>query len=212
MFISPSFAPEFKMATEHEIFTKAESLFFKYGIKSITMDDLSRELGISKKTLYQFVENKDDLVFKVMQYHLQREMDTLKVIIEKSENALEEFAHMVRGINVQMREMNPTVLYDLRKFHAKTWNLFNEYKEEFIMNYITLNLRNGQQQGYYRKDINLQIIASIYIRNIDIMVDLAGTHGSMHHFVEVYREMVVYHLRGIASEKGLEYIEKHLKL
>lgn len=199
------------MTKVNDILSKAEKLFFRFGVKSISMDDISREMGISKKTLYLYVENKDDLVFKTMQFHLQEEMQQITEITKNAQNSLEEFVLMLKHLNEQMAGVNPAALFDIRKFYPKTWQLFLEYKEDFVAKYIMQNLKSGQEQGYYREDLNREIIAQLYIKSIDVLLEMSGGHHTRFDFPQIYREYLIYHLRGIASEKGHEYINSKLK-
>ena len=107
---------------------RTAELFLRYGIKSITMDDVARELGISKKTLYQFVENKNDLVMKVMEQHIEEEKSECLQLSGKSANALEELFDVMEANTQQMQQMKSNVVYDLQKYHREVWrkcrNLF----------------------------------------------------------------------------------------
>jgi AcrR family transcriptional regulator len=112
-----------------DIIEKAEQLFFKYGIKSISMDDLSREMSISKKTLYVFVDNKEELVYLVVQNHIHREKKKVEEVIKNSKNSIDEFLQIIMHNHDELNTLNPSVIYDLQKYHPKSWSLFTEFTE-----------------------------------------------------------------------------------
>ena len=118
------------MTTLIDILGQAEQLFFKYGIKSISMDDLSKEMRISKKTLYYFVENKEQLVFLVIQNHLKQEQKKVEETTKKASNSIEEFVMILMTSYSQISEMNASTLYDIQKYYPQSWDQFTEHKEK----------------------------------------------------------------------------------
>ncbi len=111
---------------------RTAELFMRYGIKSITMDDVSRELGISKKTLYQFVENKNDLVMKVMELHIQEEKEECFEQSEKSADAIDEMFLVMEANTQQMQQMKSNIVYDLQKYHHEVWEKLQEFIQGFL--------------------------------------------------------------------------------
>ena len=111
------------MELREKILLKVTELFMRYGVKSISMDDISSQLGISKKTLYQFVDNKKDLIQKVFERHIEEEMAAMKIIVNESENAVEEIVRIAQYVTQLLREMSPKTLYDLQKYYRSIWDL-----------------------------------------------------------------------------------------
>ena len=111
------------MEQETQILIKAKELFFKLGVRSITMDDLSRELGISKKTLYQYVENKSDLVNKTLRLHFTEEQQVIANCIAEAENAIDEMIRIARESLKNFRSMHPSSIYDIQKCQADAGSL-----------------------------------------------------------------------------------------
>jgi AcrR family transcriptional regulator len=196
---------------EVKILAVAQSLFMKYGVKSVTMDDLAKELGMSKKTIYTVAKNKEELVFKVLNNHLGNEMQQCCQFSEESINAIEELLSIAKNLIEQMRSMNPAVVYDLKKYYPKAYKLMEEYRFTFIYETMLNNLKKGVKQGLYRKDINADIIAKFYVARIDVIFETSLFPPANYNWIDVYREGLVYHIRGIASEKGLEYLTENLK-
>ena len=106
---------------------KSGELFKKYSIKNLTMDDVAKELGMSKKTIYTFVENKAELVKLTMENYLQEERTQLEAILKPSKNSVDEMIQMISYFFNQVREFNPSALNDLQKYYPETWEIYNEY-------------------------------------------------------------------------------------
>ena len=139
---------------EKDIIIKAGELFVKYGIKSMTMDDIAREMGVSKKTLYQFVENKKDLVKKVMSLHIHNQQDCICEMHSAEGNAIDKLMEIGAFVNQHMRSLHPSVIFDLKKYHPEAWGYLNKHKEEFIYTTIKSNLEEGMSEGLYREDFH----------------------------------------------------------
>lgn len=195
------------MSQETQILLKAKELFFKIGVKSITMDDLSKELGISKKTLYNFVENKSDLVNKTLILHFQEEKELTLEMIYHSKNAIDEVISMAKHGLKQFRNMHPSSIYDIKKYYPKAWNIIEQYKSDFIYNCIKQNLSKGKLEGFYRTDLNGDVIAKLYINSIDFIVNPHNFPATEYNFPDLYKEFIAYHIEGIVSEKGSQYLK-----
>ncbi|MEI6311813.1 MAG: TetR/AcrR family transcriptional regulator [Bacteroidota bacterium] len=194
-----------------DIIQKAEQMFFNFGIKSISMDDLSREMSISKKTLYTFVDSKDDLVYLVVQNHISREKEKSAAISIKSINAIDEFLQIILHNNDELSSLNKNVIYDLNKYHPKSWNLLTGFTEEYIFNHILQNLKRGVKEELYREDMNPELISFIYINSIDAILKNIHNKKTDKDIATTIKEYAIYHLHGIVSEKGRNYIHNNLK-
>ena len=173
------------------------------------MDDIAHELGMSKKTIYQFVENKADLVNVSMRNYLELDRQQLETILKPSHNSIDEMIQMVSYFINQVNEFNPSVLNDLQKYYPETWDLYNNYRFHFMLSRIAENLKNGVEQGVYRSDLNPEIISKLYIGGIDILINQDFFPSKKYTFINIYKEYLNYHLRGIVSDKGLAYLEQH---
>jgi AcrR family transcriptional regulator len=198
------------MATLVDILQKAEQLFFKFGIKSISMDDLSKEMRISKKTLYSFVANKEELVFLVIKNHLHEEKIKVDETVKQASNSIEEFVMILMYNYSQINEMNASTLYDIQKYYPQSWDQFTEYKEKYIQVYILQNLQKGIKEGLYRSELNPEIIALIYVNSIDTIFNISTEKFNKNDIGNMLREYVTYHLHGIVSDQGKEYLHNYL--
>ena len=191
------------------LLSKSGELFKKYGIKNLTMDDVARELGMSKKTIYVFVEDKNELVKLSMESYLQEERNQLEEILKTSKDSIDEMIQMISYFIHQVKEFNPSALNDLQKYYPETWDIYNEYRFHFMLGMVTKNLENGVEQGVYRKDLNADIISKIYIAGIDILINQQLFPSKKYVFLDTYKEYLKYHLSGIVSVKGLKVLEQH---
>ena len=193
------------------ILLKVRELYMKYGIKSITMDDVARELGISKKTLYQFVTDKDDLVGKFIDNEMAVRQEEICKCFGKGFNSIEELFEISIFMNKLIRDQNPTTEYDLKKYYPQHYQKTVKARREGIYSYILLNLKKGIKEGLYRKEMNKDVIAKLYLWRSDNtnLNDLFTVQefGSIKLFVE----LLSYHIRGIATEKGILVLEKKVK-
>ncbi|MCW5908120.1 MAG: TetR/AcrR family transcriptional regulator [Chitinophagales bacterium] len=204
-----TFAPAMKDRHLQLLIEKASDMFKRYGIKSLTMDDIARELGMSKKTIYRFVDNKADLVKMVMLDYLETERAHMEGILKTSKNSVDEMIQIADYFFNQMREFNAYALHDLKKYYPETWNIYNDYRFNFVLTRINDNLKSGIKQGVYRTNINSDILSKIYIGGIDILLNQELFPIKNYAFVTLYKEYLNYHLRGIVSDKGLKLLEQH---
>jgi len=192
------------------IIKSSKILFMRYGIKSISMDDIAKDLGISKKTIYNFVENKDTLVLSVLQSHSLEEKEMVQKIKKVAHNAIEEMASIARYVLQHMREMKPTLMYDLKKYHLKSWNYLTENHFSFIEETIQKNIERGKEEGLYRAKINEVIHSKIYVSMARIMVDEDVFPSNTYKKGDIYENYFIYHMNGIMNEQGRKELNKYL--
>jgi AcrR family transcriptional regulator len=195
-----------------KILERCERLFMRLGIKSITMDDVARDLGISKKTLYQHFENKNDLVTRVTAYHFERANGAMQGICSHSENAIDELLNMSSWLAENMKGINPTLIYDLRRYYPEAWQNFQRHKVNDVYSCIHSNILRGMKEGLYRTDMNPEVIARFYIGKMEVVIDTELFPPGQFSFQDTHREFIHYHIRGLASAKGLEYLENKQNL
>jgi AcrR family transcriptional regulator len=200
------------MEIDHSyIFDKVVALFLKYGIKSVTMDDIARELGISKKTLYQCVNDKDVLVEKIIEYESAKQISIINAIKEKELNAIEEHIEVNRLVDEALREFSPAIEFDLKKYYPMFYKKINTIKLENIKSMVIFNIKKGKQEGLYREDIDEEIIARIVaarvLGSINENLFTLDQYTSIHY----RKELLNYHIRGIATPKGVKVLEELLK-
>jgi AcrR family transcriptional regulator len=179
----------------------------RYGIKSITMDDVARELSMSKKTLYQYVTDKDDLVKKTILLHIES-MDTIcSKVFQAEENAIDQTLNIAKMMISMHKDLNPGLLFDLKKFHPESYRIFVEHKDSRIRTQIIDNLNRGIEQNLYRKDIHIELTASFYISLIENCLNSEIPTLDQFSFPEKYDYLVHYHLYAICTPEGIAYMK-----
>ena len=187
---------------------KVNDLYTRYGIRSVTMDDVSRELGISKKTLYQHVKDKEDLVDRVMMYEFSGKRNFAKK--NEIRNAIEDLFSLNSMINKIIKETNPSKMYDLKKYHPAVFEKTAKLKRERTMGMMIQNFKKGKGEGLYREDMNEEILAKMYILRMDRVSHDDIVSISEFTSPKFIYEIFIYHIRGIASKKGIEFLENNL--
>lgn len=195
------------MAKEKILMT-SRNLFMKYGVKSVSMDDIAKQLGISKKTIYTFIENKQDLVFNVFEHYIKEEHEIINKITEASTNAIEEMAMIAKYVIETISKMKPTLTYDLQKYYLKTWELVGTKHFKLIENVIQKNIIRGKKEGFYRAEIDETIHSKMYISLTRVMVDESEFPSSKFDKSHLYKNAFNYHLNGIMNELGRKEISK----
>jgi AcrR family transcriptional regulator len=199
------------METKHQILTKAESLFMRYGIKSVTMDDLAREMGMSKKTLYQYVSNKADLIENIFQLKIEEEQKMMAQYKQDSINAIDEVLKIARHVIRELRQFSPTVMYDLQKYYRATYRQMEAYHSRHIIKVIRENVERGIQEGIYRSNLSPDIVSKLYVAKSSLVADQELFPLQQYNIEQLFKEHIIYHIYGIASPKGLGIFEKYLK-
>jgi len=193
------------------IIRKVYSLYSKYGIKSITMDDIAKELALSKKTLYQYFTDKNELVSEVFNFAEEHRKVCMTEVFGKEMNAIQETLAINQHVSKMMKDFNPAVDYDLKKYYPE---IYEKKRDAIILNMYEKqkeNIRKGIQEGLYRKEINPEYIARLFILRIVNFHEVPCFDNSDFFKPDFFREIFVYHIRGLASEKGLKVLEKELK-
>ncbi len=174
------------------------------------MDDVARELGISKKTLYEFFTDKADLVMKILQFQISKIQTVFNEDLNPGTNAIDHLFEISQLITSFFKNFSPTVHYDLQKYYPEVFQSFFEYKRDLMYKSVIINLNRGIKEGLYRSDINPDLIAHIYISRIEAFLFTSSLSGKEYTTNELFNEMFSYHIHGIASKKGIDYFEKKI--
>ncbi len=175
------------------------------------MDDISRKLGISKKTIYNFVATKEDLIAIVLEKHLEKDEKIIKEILANSEDAIDEMVKITRHVLTFLRNMTPSIIYDLKKYHPQSWEKLERIHFAFIEKTIYNNLVRGQKEGIYRLNFDPTIISKLYVHKSTAIADQDKFPLEDFDRVKLFKEMIRYHLHGIVSDKGSQLIEQQHK-
>lgn len=187
---------------------KVSELYMRYGIRSVTMDDVARHLGISKKTLYTHVKDKKELVELSVKQHLNYHLDAERKLKEQNLNALDELLEVYRFAGEMLKNINPSYQYDLQKYYPYLCNRFNQFKRENLYLIIRRNLENGIREGVYRKEINVNIIAKMHAFRHFKSDELDQEDLELMMNKDAFKEIFLYHIHAILNDKGREILKQ----
>lgn len=195
-----------------KILEKTALLFKQYGIRSVTMDDISRELAVSKKTLYNHVKDKKELVEKVVEKYSQSSHFEACVKREKF-NAVEEFFMTYKFLKEMFLNHNPNVEYDLKKYYPDIFRKYTEVRNKKMYKSFSENLKKGKEEGYYRENLNVDILSWWHVKRTEFMQNHIQTASETENFgkLEILEEMINYHFQAIATEKGIIEFKKLIR-
>ncbi len=197
------------MEIRERIQEKATELFDRYGIRSVTMDDIAGQLGISKKTIYQSFADKDELVEAVFELHMHESKDRCISDQQHAENAVHEIFLAMDMVSELLKCMHQNILFDLEKYYPKVYKKFLQYKSDFVGNIIARNLDMGIADGLYRPELNVEIITKLRLHTMMLSFNTELYPRSKYNSVEVEHEIIYHFLYGICTAKGIKLITKY---
>ncbi|MFN6945209.1 MAG: TetR/AcrR family transcriptional regulator [Cytophagaceae bacterium] len=197
------------MEVQSRIVEGATELFFRYGLKSITMDDIAKHLGVSKKTIYQFFSDKNQLVCEVTRNYLSYSEKSFEDISEKSMDPVDEILKISEHVKVMFQNMNPSVLYEAQKYYPQAYAIFMEHKESCIRCSLMKNLEQGIELGLYRKDIDLNIISKLRLEQVQMAFNPLIFPSPEYDLAQVQVQFIDHYLHGICTLKGHKLINQY---
>jgi AcrR family transcriptional regulator len=197
------------MDTKERITNGARELFFQYGIKSVTMDDIAKHLGMSKKTIYQFFTDKDEIVLTLSKHTQDGHCKNFEAIAENSKDAIDEILQTMKYMVAMFSTMNANLFYDLQKYHPKSWEQFREFKDNFMMDLVVNNIEKGRKQGLYRLDIDPIIVAKLRMEEVEMGMNPRIFPPAKFNLSQVELALLEHWLHGICTLKGHKLINKY---
>lgn len=196
------------MTVRENIIQASHELFMRFGIKSITMDDIAKHLSISKKTIYQYFKDKNDLVCQVTLAHLEEEKLEIEKIKEETSNAIETLIEESMCLRRNINDMNPSLLFDLKKYHHQAWGMYLDSKEKVYIRSLKETLETGIKEGFFRPEIDPQILAVLRVEQIEMSLENLIYPRSRFEFTQVQTQLFDHFLNGLVSEKGRRLLKK----
>ncbi len=180
--------------------------FMTLGIKSVSMDDLANQLGVSKKTLYLHFDNKSDIIEKSLSRHTQLEEYAFEEITRTATDAIDEMAQIAEHTVIHFRQIKPILIHDLQKYYRDIWESVVLQQSKFIKDKIETNIARGMEEGYYRPELDPDIISKLYVAKSFSLVD-----ENLFSLIDYPRELLIkqhllYHFNGILSDKGRKHL------
>lgn len=195
----------------NHLLEKTIALFMRFGVRSVSMDDVAREAGVSKKTIYQHYGDRNGLVLAAIHYHLKLVEVSCSGIFEEHKNPIDQLLGVSLYFHNMVRQINPNLFFELSKYFPQAWKVFSDHRANFVQKQVLGNIERGMELGLYRSDIKPNIIANVYTCLIDVILDEERFPKAVFSFKELQREIVLYHIHGICTPKGIYYLnEKQL--
>jgi TetR/AcrR family transcriptional regulator, cholesterol catabolism regulator len=187
----------------------AKELFQKYGIRSISMDDIAHHLGISKKTIYQHFSDKDDIITLAMRQATCEKKDMLLSLRKQATDAIDMMIKIHQYIQKNFNDTTASLVFELQKYHEESWKIIQEFKYGFLADFIKEDLQLGIAEGYFREDINADIIAKIRLEEVTMASNdqIFPKHSFNHR--EVSNSILEHFIQGIATDRGRQLYKKY---
>lgn len=193
------------------ILQKAGEIFLKYGFKSITMDDIANELAISKKTIYKFFKNKQELVEETVSLVHETMHKEIFCICDKGYNAIEENFEIKNMFKNMFKNSDDSPMFQLEKYYPDTYHKMMVSEFDMFKDCILTNIKKGIKEGLYRANINENLITKFYF-SLAMSVHNSNLHTYNKNTLNKLETSVLeYHTRAIATLKGLKILEKQLE-
>ncbi|NJB36551.1 MULTISPECIES: TetR/AcrR family transcriptional regulator [Flavobacteriaceae] len=193
---------------KEKILNRATDLFLTLGFKSVTMDDLAQEMGISKKTIYSHFKNKTMLVEEVTSKMFQEITEGIDYIVSLKKNPIQELYEIKQLLLLRLKNEKSSPIYQLQKYYPKLFENIKRKQFEITQGCIKENIETGIKEGIYRKNLNPDFISRIYFVGVSNLKDesyFPSTHFTMANLMDDYLE---YHLRGIVTPEGRKILNE----
>lgn len=197
------------MEPKERILDRSHGLFNRYGIRSVSMDDIAAGLGMSKKTLYQYFADKDELVDACFSGVMEEHRCRCLADKERSENAIHEEFLAYDGMTEMFAEMNPSVLYDLQKYHPGAFRKFHDFKYHFLYKVISDNFRRGIEESLYRPDVDVDTLTRARIETVMLAFNNEVFPTNRTQLVFIQQQLFEHFLYGIVTAKGQQLIQQY---
>ncbi|MEO6547216.1 MAG: TetR/AcrR family transcriptional regulator [Ferruginibacter sp.] len=190
---------------------KAHELFMQYGLRSVSMDDIANGLGISKKTIYLYFADKDELVDAVVESEFQKNESLCEYDRSNSINAVHEIFLAIDMMVEMFRSMNPSLIFDMQKYYPKAFEKFHRYKNDFLFNVVRDNLLRGIKEELYRSDIHVDIISRFRVESMLMSFNPEFSSKLKMSMAVIEEQLIIHFLFGLVSRKGYEMTLQYQK-
>ncbi|AQG81513.1 TetR/AcrR family transcriptional regulator [Spirosoma montaniterrae] len=190
---------------KERILSEAERQFWKYGVRSVTMEDIARQLGISKKTIYQHFTDKEDILYQVLQERINEDHLEMDCMANEAHNPIEELLLVLDMMRKKQQQVSPNLLIDIKRHYPQAFALFRQHMDQHIMKSILENIQRGISQGWYRKDINATILARMRVEQIELAFNNDFFPATQYTMFDIQHELIHHFVRGMLTEEGFRF-------
>ncbi|MES2512993.1 MAG: TetR/AcrR family transcriptional regulator [Bacteroidota bacterium] len=200
------------MEPQEKILKVSLELFFKFGIKRVTMDDIAKELGMSKKTIYQYYKEKDDIVNQLCEIELLKQQKKFEDVTNQAKNPIHEIMLISQNVTEMLENVNPMFFLDLQKFHPGAFLKFQTFKDDCAFRDILANIKKGKEDGFYRSNIDTEFAAKLRLAQIDML--FFGNYYTFDKisFTKAHELILDIFIYGICTIKGHKLINEYRKI
>jgi AcrR family transcriptional regulator len=198
--------------TKNRILTTAREQFYHFGIKRITMDDIARTTGMSKKTIYQEYADKNAMLMDLATIDLANHTKKIQTIEKSAANAVDEIVQTMKFMSETFSHINPVMFYDLQRYYGDVWKHYENFKLKCVGETVHKNLQRGIREELYRGDINIKILTQLRIMEMDLALNPDFYQQHKFDYIKVQLELIRHYLYGIATLKGHKLISKMLNI
>jgi TetR/AcrR family transcriptional regulator, cholesterol catabolism regulator len=197
------------METKNRILVKSHEQFNRFGIRSVSMDDIAAALGMSKKTLYQHFSDKEELVCACFSQVMEHNQHQCLSDQQRAENPIHELFLAFDMTQEMFANMNPVVIYEMEKYHPSAYKKFQEFKYGFLYKVISNNLERGIREELYRPDIDVDVITRYRIESVMLAFNASIFPNNRTHLIHIEQQLFEQFLYGLATTKGQKLIQKY---
>lgn len=195
--------------TKGRIRQAAHDLMMKYGIRSVSMDDIATTLGMSKKTIYQYFADKDELVLAIIEDTISFNQQCCEKDRSVAKDAVHEVFLAMEMMQEMFENMNPSILYDLEKFHPRAFEKFREHKYNFLYNVLKENMERGVKEELFRSDLEVEVMVKARLECMMLPFNQLIYPKNKFRLVDVETQLTEHYLFGLATRKGHDLITKY---
>lgn len=188
--------------TKSRILNVAGELFGKFGFRSISMDDIAHQLGMSKKTIYQYFSDKNEIVTLAVSRHLAHEKSVLQNIYDEAADAIDFLLASNQRMMQNIKETSSALILDLRKYHLDAWTLIEQFRKSFLFDLLLSNYQRGIQQALFRGDVMPEVIIRVRLEEVSMPLDYDLFPKEKYTRSELAGALLDHFILGVATEKG----------
>ncbi len=193
-----------------QIMEKARDLSFTYGIRSMSLEEIRTKLNISKSSFGKHFKNKNDFITKLLEFERERFKSIFDDHDFEGVNAIDILLTVGEEVASRFKDVNPSLTHDLHKYYPELYQQHFNSRQEFIFNKIKINLTKGIDQGVYRKDLSIELVARLYLSRLIDLHNPEFFPPEQFSFDTLFHFMFDQLIRGIANTEGLKYYEEKI--
>ncbi len=181
----------------------------QFGIRTVTMDDISRDLGISKKTIYQYFKDKKELVNTIIGIHLNTEKERFEGTAVESENSVHELMMVSQCLRQSMKDMKMSLMNELQKFYPEAWQMYEDFKNSVMLESITSVIKRGQNEGLFRPEVDPNLIAVMRIEQVQTFIMKNLFPREQYSLYDVQMQLFDHFIHGLFTVEGHQLFNEY---